>query len=76
MIFSGTLRFNIDPSDLYSEADVWTALEHAHLKSFISGLAGTLDYECGEDGGNLRYVISYCQGNYAIYLCIFIQLRT
>ena len=54
MLFSGTLRFNIDPGSLYSDREVWTSLEQAHLKAFVNSLPGTIEYECGEDGENLR----------------------
>ena len=54
MLFSGTLRFNLDPSEFYSDAEIWEALSHAHLKDFIEQLNGKLDYECGEEGENLR----------------------
>ena len=54
VLFSGSLQFNIDPSGLYSEEDIWKALEHAHLKSFVSSLPNGLQHLCDEDGGNLR----------------------
>ena len=56
MLFSGTLRMNLDPFDRHSDEEVWTALEHAHLKQFVSGLKETLQYECSEGGENLRLV--------------------
>ena len=54
MLFSGSLRMNLDPFDKYTDAQVWRALEHAHLKTFVSGLADGLQHECGEGGQNLR----------------------
>ena len=56
MLFSGSLRFNVDPADQYSDAEVWTSLEQAHLKEFVAGLPDTLMYESGEDGQNFRCV--------------------
>ncbi|XP_035829879.1 multidrug resistance-associated protein 1 [Aplysia californica] len=53
VIFSGTIRMNLDPSELHMDSEVWEALEHAHLKDFVNGLAGQLDYNCGEGGQNL-----------------------
>ncbi|GFR84872.1 multidrug resistance-associated protein 1 [Elysia marginata] len=53
VLFSGTLRMNLDPFEKYSDEQVWAALEHAHLKSFVSGLAEGLLYECSEGGENL-----------------------
>ena len=56
MIFSGTLRDNLDPFKIHSDHDLWHALELAHLKEFVSDFTEGLDYECGEGGEALRYV--------------------
>ena len=32
VLFSGSLRMNLDPFEMYTDAQIWTALEHAHLK--------------------------------------------
>ena len=56
MLFSGSLRMNIDPFDEHSDKDLWTALERAHLKAFVSAQPEGLMYECGEEGANLRSV--------------------
>ncbi|XP_059143338.1 multidrug resistance-associated protein 1-like [Physella acuta] len=53
VLFSGTLRMNLDPFDSYSDAMIWQALEHAHLKTFVEEVPGGLSYECGEGGQNL-----------------------
>ena len=53
-MFSGSLRFNLDPSDKLDDVSLWGALEHAHLKTFVESLPAQLEYECGEDGENLR----------------------
>ncbi|XP_022900245.2 multidrug resistance-associated protein 1 isoform X2 [Onthophagus taurus] len=53
VLFSGTLRMNLDPFNKHSDNDVWTALEHAHLKSFVKGLAAGLNHEVSEGGENL-----------------------
>lgn len=37
VLFSGNLRMNLDPFGVYADEQVWKALEHAHLKSFIKG---------------------------------------
>ena len=54
VIFSGSLRQNLDPLLEYSETEVWAAVEKAHLKGFIENLTEGLDYECGEGGQALR----------------------
>ena len=44
----------MDPANKYTDTEVWSALEQAHLKSFVNTLKEGLTYECGEDGENLR----------------------
>ncbi|XP_035826216.1 multidrug resistance-associated protein 1 [Aplysia californica] len=53
VLFSGTLRMNLDPFDEFSDEEIWTALERAHLKQFVAQLPDRLLYECGEEGQNL-----------------------
>ncbi|XP_010775282.1 multidrug resistance-associated protein 1-like [Notothenia coriiceps] len=54
VLFSGSLRMNLDPFDNYSDEEAWRALEYSHLKSFVSGLPDKLNQECSEGGENLR----------------------
>ncbi|XP_045104248.1 multidrug resistance-associated protein 1-like isoform X3 [Portunus trituberculatus] len=53
VLFSGSLRMNLDPFNLYSDAEVWSALELAHLKEFVSSLSTGLQHEVSEGGDNL-----------------------
>uniref|UniRef100_A0A665WUG6 ATP-binding cassette, sub-family C (CFTR/MRP), member 3 n=1 Tax=Echeneis naucrates TaxID=173247 RepID=A0A665WUG6_ECHNA len=53
VLFSGTLRMNLDPFDQCSDEDVWKALEHCHLHKFVSNQPAKLDLECAEGGENL-----------------------
>ncbi|XP_067089136.1 multidrug resistance-associated protein 1 isoform X1 [Osmerus mordax] len=53
VLFSGSLRMNLDPFDCYSDEEVWKSLELSHLKSFVSGLPDKLNHECSEGGENL-----------------------
>ncbi|XP_077843258.1 multidrug resistance-associated protein 1 isoform X7 [Macaca mulatta] len=53
VLFSGSLRMNLDPFSQYSDEEVWTSLELAHLKGFVSALPDKLDHECAEGGENL-----------------------
>uniref|UniRef100_A0A8C9VEL1 ABC-type glutathione-S-conjugate transporter n=1 Tax=Scleropages formosus TaxID=113540 RepID=A0A8C9VEL1_SCLFO len=53
VLFSGSLRMNLDPFDAYSDEEIWAALELAHLKNFVSGLPDKLNHECSEGGENL-----------------------
>uniref|UniRef100_A0A8C4VBS7 Multidrug resistance-associated protein 1 n=2 Tax=Falco tinnunculus TaxID=100819 RepID=A0A8C4VBS7_FALTI len=53
ILFSGSLRMNLDPFDQHSDEDVWRSLELAHLKTFVSSLPDKLNHECAEGGENL-----------------------
>ena len=53
VLFSGTLRMNLDPFSSYSDQQVWAALEQAHLKTFVTGLEAGLEHEVQEGGENL-----------------------
>ncbi len=53
VLFSGTLRFNIDPLNEHSDEALWTTLEKAHLKDHIeSKVTGGLYHEVSEGGSN------------------------
>lgn len=54
VLFSGSLRSNLDPFQVYSDSDIWKALKHAHLTDYVHRHAAGLQYECGENGQNLR----------------------
>ena len=56
VVFSGSLRENLDPFDRHTDGEVWRSLDHAHLKDFVSDLHEGLDYQCGEGGEALRLV--------------------
>ena len=56
VVFSGSLRENLDPFDRHTDDEVWRSLDHAHLKDFVSDLHEGLDYQCGEGGEALRLV--------------------
>ena len=53
VLFTGTLRMNLDPFNTHSDSEVWTSLELAHLKDFASGLEGGLEFKVSEGGDNL-----------------------
>uniref|UniRef100_A0A182U6V9 ABC-type glutathione-S-conjugate transporter n=1 Tax=Anopheles melas TaxID=34690 RepID=A0A182U6V9_9DIPT len=53
VLFSGTLRINLDPFNAHSDDDIWKALEHAHLKTFVKGLTAGINHEVTEGGENL-----------------------
>ncbi len=52
VLFTGTVRFNLDPTSKSDDTEIWTALEHAHLKAYIQGLDDGLDTDVTEGGSN------------------------
>ncbi|KAH9796207.1 ABC transporter C family member 2 [Citrus sinensis] len=52
VLFSGTVRFNLDPFSEHSDADLWEALERAHLKDAIRRNSLGLDAQVSEAGEN------------------------
>ncbi|CAK6982138.1 multidrug resistance-associated protein 1-like isoform X1 [Scomber scombrus] len=53
VLFSGSLRMNLDPFDTCSDEELWRALQLAHLHTFVSALPQKLNHECCEGGENL-----------------------
>ena len=53
VLFSGTVRSNVDPNGNHSDDDIWLALRKASLEEKVKGLPGQLDHAVTEDGGNL-----------------------
>ncbi|XP_038152385.1 canalicular multispecific organic anion transporter 1-like [Cyprinodon tularosa] len=53
VLFSGTLRMNLDPFDKFSDEDLWRVLELSHLKDYVVGLKEGLQHEVAEGGENL-----------------------
>lgn len=54
VLFSGTLRMNLDPFETFSEEEIWKVLELAHLKDHVVTLPAGLQHEVAEGGENLR----------------------
>ncbi|XP_055339686.1 multidrug resistance-associated protein 1-like [Paramacrobiotus metropolitanus] len=52
VLFSGTLRMNLDPFTKYTDAEIWDALEHSHLKQFVSTLPEGLHHLVVDGGEN------------------------
>ncbi|TYH94556.1 hypothetical protein ES332_A12G049000v1 [Gossypium tomentosum] len=52
VLFSGTVRLNLDPFNEHNDADLWEALERAHLKDAIRRNSFGLDAEVLESGEN------------------------
>jgi len=54
VLFSGSIRFNVDPFNKHTDEQIWSALEISHLKEFVSSLKDGLLSEVAEGGDNLR----------------------
>ncbi|KAG5515912.1 hypothetical protein RHGRI_036827 [Rhododendron griersonianum] len=52
VLFSGTVRFNLDPFGEHNDADLWEALERAYLKDAIRRNSLGLNAEVSEAGEN------------------------
>uniref|UniRef100_F6XVA7 ATP binding cassette subfamily C member 8 n=1 Tax=Monodelphis domestica TaxID=13616 RepID=F6XVA7_MONDO len=52
ILFSGTIRFNLDPEKKCSDSTLWEALEIAQLKLVVKALPGGLDAIVTEGGEN------------------------
>ncbi|CAD6992119.1 probable multidrug resistance-associated protein lethal(2)03659 [Ceratitis capitata] len=52
VLFSGTMRYNLDPFDEYSDAKLWEALEEVKLKSVVAELPSGLQSKISEGGAN------------------------
>lgn len=48
ILFSATIRYNLDPFNIYSDEELWRALEQVDLKSAIT----SLDFKVTEGGSN------------------------
>ncbi|XP_077998555.1 ATP-binding cassette sub-family C member 9-like [Glandiceps talaboti] len=52
VLFSGTIRYNLDPESERSDDELWEALEIAQLKEVVIDLDKQLDADVSEDGEN------------------------
>ena len=53
VIFSGSLRRNLDPLEKHKDDELWNVLEEVKLRSSVVNLEGQLDFELLERGENL-----------------------
>lgn len=52
-IFYGSVRFNIDPHNCYSDRDIWEALDKVRMKDVVFNMPDQLDQHLEEGGQNL-----------------------
>ena len=52
VLFSGTIRQNLDPFSTKSDEEIWEALRKSNLLSTVRALPGGLDYLVSEGGDN------------------------
>ena len=50
VLFSGSVRTNLDPFGFYDDQQLWRALEVSHLKETVTRLEGKLDGRVSEGG--------------------------
>lgn len=66
IIFSTTIRQNLDPFDEFSDYQIWNALEKLKMKKFIETFPKQLNDHLLEDGSNLsvgqKQLICLCRG--------------
>ena len=53
VVFSGSLRKNLDLMEQFQDVDLWRALDEVRLKQLVENLEGQLDYELLEHGTNI-----------------------
>ncbi|KAG1660360.1 Multidrug resistance-associated protein 1 [Nymphon striatum] len=53
VLFTGNIRFNLDPLQINTDDEIWNALRLAYLKDFVSSLGDGLEYQISEGGGNM-----------------------
>lgn len=49
-LFQGTIRDNLDPRHVHDDTELWSVLDHARLKEYISSLPNGLDAVVNEGG--------------------------
>lgn len=52
VLFTGTVRSNLDPFSFATDGDVWEALRRVRMRDTVAGLDGQLDANVDENGVN------------------------
>lgn len=53
VLYSGTIRSNLDPHETCSDEELWAAIKDAHIEPYILKLENKLSHEVSENGSNL-----------------------
>ena len=59
-LFSGSVRYNLDPFQLYNDDEIWSALDDAHIKEYIHSIGG-LTSTVEEQGKNFSVGLRKCK---------------
>ncbi|XP_049760897.1 ATP-binding cassette sub-family C member 6 isoform X2 [Elephas maximus indicus] len=57
ILFPGSLRMNLDLLHEHTDEAIWAALETVQLKAVVASLPGQLQYECADQGDDLRVLV-------------------
>ncbi|PIO67444.1 ABC transporter, ATP-binding protein [Teladorsagia circumcincta] len=52
VLFAGTIRSNLDPNNIFTDSEIWTALEQTYLKPTITNFDKKLEAEVASGGEN------------------------
>jgi ABC-type multidrug transport system fused ATPase/permease subunit len=52
MLFSGTMRYNLDTTGEHTDEEIWAALGRVQMKDKVAGAGGGLDAPVSEGGDN------------------------
>eukprot|EP00127_Corallochytrium_limacisporum_P000576 Clim_evm3s20 gene=Clim_evmTU3s20 len=55
VLFLGSVRYNLDPFDRYTDDDIWHALHLSQMDSAIRDMGNGLESEVAEDGDNFSH---------------------
>lgn len=65
VLFSGTLRTNLDPFNQYTDQTIWEALDRVRLGTIVRNMSAGLESEVSEGGENWsagqRQLICICR---------------
>ena len=53
ILFTGTIRFNLDPFNKHPDDEIYKSLEHAHLMDYVNTLQDGIEHQIAEDGSNM-----------------------